>query len=78
MFMPKAQGFKFIVAARDDLSKAAEGCALRSLDSHQLSTFFFEQRFTIGSEHSSRRQCAFTTTVMSVLLCLEQNDASRT
>ena len=41
--MPEAQGYRYIVAARDDLSKAAEGRALRNANSKQLSQFFWEQ-----------------------------------
>ena len=41
--MPEAHGYRYIVAARDDLSKAAEGRALRKANSKQLSQFFWEQ-----------------------------------
>jgi len=45
MNMPIAGGFKFIVAARDDLSLAAEGRALRSSNASTLASFFWEQIF---------------------------------
>lgn len=43
MFMPRAKGFKFIVAARDNLSGAAEGRALKHNNADQLSKFFWEE-----------------------------------
>ncbi|EIN03354.1 hypothetical protein PUNSTDRAFT_18035, partial [Punctularia strigosozonata HHB-11173 SS5] len=39
MFMPPAQGYKFIVAARDDLTQAAEGRALRRADASSIRKF---------------------------------------
>ena len=53
MHMPKAQGFRYIVAARDDLSGACEARALKSASSRAVSQFLWEQiicRYgTIGS-----------------------------
>jgi hypothetical protein len=45
MNMPTSGGFKFIVAARDDLSLAAEGRALRSNNASSMASFFWEQIF---------------------------------
>ena len=45
MNMPTSGGFKFIVAARDDLSLAAEGRALRSNNATSMASFFWEQIF---------------------------------
>jgi hypothetical protein len=45
MNMPPGGGFKFIVAARDDLSLAAEGRALRSSNASSLASFFWEEIF---------------------------------
>jgi len=45
MNMPTSGGFKFIVAARDDLSLAAEGRALRASNASALASFFWEQIF---------------------------------
>ena len=45
MDMPAAGGFKFIVAARDDLTLAAEGHALRSSNVSTLAAFFWEAIF---------------------------------
>ncbi|CAL1716052.1 unnamed protein product [Somion occarium] len=45
MFMPKAKGFKYIIAARDDLSRAAEGRALRDATSHAIAKFLWEEIF---------------------------------
>jgi hypothetical protein len=45
MNMPISGGFKFIVAARDDLSLAAEGRALRANNATSLAAFFWEQIF---------------------------------
>lgn len=42
MYMPPAQGFNFIVAARDDLTHAAEGRALRKCNAESMSRFFLE------------------------------------
>lgn len=41
--MPKAQGFRYIVAARDDLSGAAEGRKLRKTSSQAIANFIFEE-----------------------------------
>lgn len=43
MFMPPANGFKAIVAARDDLSGLAEGRALKRVTSHEVAKFLLEQ-----------------------------------
>ena len=43
--MPTGGGYKFIVAARDDLSLAAEGRALRASNASSLASFFWEQIF---------------------------------
>lgn len=42
MFMEKAMGFQYIVAARDDLSRASEGRALRNIKAKTLANFFWE------------------------------------
>jgi hypothetical protein len=42
MFMPKAQGYKFIMAARDDLTGVCEAQALKSCTARTLSTFFWK------------------------------------
>lgn len=43
MYMPKGMGFQFIVAARDDLTRAAEGRALRNTKAKTMSQFFWEE-----------------------------------
>ncbi|KAF9802742.1 hypothetical protein IEO21_09832 [Rhodonia placenta] len=43
MEMPKAKGFKYIIAARDDLSRASEGRALHKKTAKLVAAFFFEQ-----------------------------------
>ena len=43
MLMPKAKGYRYIVAARDDLSLAAEGRALRKASAANLAKFFWEE-----------------------------------
>jgi transposase InsO family protein len=43
MLMPKSKGYRYIVAARDDLSRAAEGRALKKANAKALSKFFWEQ-----------------------------------
>ena len=43
MHMPKAQGYHYIVAARDNLTGAAEGRKLRSATSHAVANFIFEE-----------------------------------
>jgi hypothetical protein len=43
MHMPTAQGYKYIVAARDDLSQAAEGRALKTANSITVSKFLWEE-----------------------------------
>ena len=41
--MSNAKGFKYIVAARDDLTGGAEGCALRKSNARAISQFVFEE-----------------------------------
>ena len=43
MLMPKARGYHYLVAARDDLSLAAEGHALKHATSDSLAKFFWEE-----------------------------------
>ena len=43
MYMPKARGYQYIVAARDDLSRAAEGRALKKISAAKIASFFWEQ-----------------------------------
>ena len=43
MLMPKAQGYRYIVAARDDLSGAAEGRKLKKASARAVSQFIFEE-----------------------------------
>lgn len=43
MLMPVAKGFRYIVAARDDLSRASEGRALKKANANALAQFFWEQ-----------------------------------
>ena len=43
MYMPNAQGFRYIIAARDDLTGAAEGRALRALTAKAVARFFWEE-----------------------------------
>lgn len=43
MYMPRAKGFRYIVAARDDLSGAPEGRALRSATAELVSHFIWEE-----------------------------------
>jgi len=43
MLMPKARGYRYLVAARDDLSLAAEGHALKHASSDSLAKFFWEE-----------------------------------
>ncbi len=43
MYMPKARGYRYIVAARDDLSRASEGRALRKANAKTLAKFFWEE-----------------------------------
>lgn len=45
MYMPLAQGYRYIIAARDDLTGAAEGKALRQLTAKAVAQFFWEQIF---------------------------------
>jgi len=45
MHMPKAKGFKYIVAARDDLSGTCEAKPLRKANSKALANFFWENIF---------------------------------
>ena len=43
MYMEKGMGFQYIVAARDDLSRASEGRALRNIKAKTLAAFFWEE-----------------------------------
>lgn len=43
MLMPPAQGYKYIVAARDDLSGAAEGRKLKKISAQGVARFIFEE-----------------------------------
>lgn len=43
MNMPKHNGYRYIVAARDDLSRATEGRALKKATAKSLARFFWEQ-----------------------------------
>lgn len=45
MYMPKKKGFRYIVAARDDLSGAAEGRALRTATARTVAQFLWEEIF---------------------------------
>jgi hypothetical protein len=42
MHMPSAQGYKYIVAAKDDLSGTSEAAPLRNATAHNLAKFFWE------------------------------------
>ncbi|EIN03801.1 hypothetical protein PUNSTDRAFT_77339 [Punctularia strigosozonata HHB-11173 SS5] len=42
MYMPVAKGFRYIVAARDDLTLAAEGRALKHATAEAIARFFWE------------------------------------
>jgi hypothetical protein len=42
MYMPKAQGYKYIVAARDDLTGVCEAQPLKSCTAKTMSTFFWK------------------------------------
>ncbi|VDC02641.1 unnamed protein product [Peniophora sp. CBMAI 1063] len=46
MFMPKARNYRYIVAARDDLTRVTEGRALQTLSAENLAKFFWEQIYT--------------------------------
>ena len=53
MLMPKAQGYRYIIAARDDLSGAAEGRKLKRATARTVSQFIFEEllcRYGVISE----------------------------
>lgn len=43
MFMPTARGFRYIVAAKDDLSGVTEAHALRRATAQSLAKFFWEK-----------------------------------
>lgn len=45
MQMPKAHGFKYIIAARDDLSRASEGRALKHATAKAVAQFVWEEVF---------------------------------
>ena len=53
MLMPEAKRYKYIIAARDDLSRVSEGQALTTTSSAALAKFFWEQIYchygTMGS-----------------------------
>ena len=65
--MPKAQGYRYIAAARDDLSGAAEGRALRKNTSEQMAKFIWEEIFCrygavgqVTTDNGSEVKGAFT------------------
>ena len=67
MFMPRVNKFEYIVAARDDLTGAAEGRALRNLKAATLAKFFFEEILCrygavgqVTTDNGSEVQGAFT------------------
>ena len=43
MLMPKSKGYRYIVAARDDLSRASEGRALKEATANAMAQFLWEQ-----------------------------------
>ena len=43
MLMPQAQGYRYIIAAQDDLSGAAEGRKLKQATACTVSQFIFEE-----------------------------------
>jgi len=43
LYMPRAGKYRYIVIARDDLSRAPEGRALRSLKARPMANFFWEE-----------------------------------
>lgn len=45
MLMPRARGYRYIVAARDSLSRVSEGRALRKSTAQALASFFWDQIF---------------------------------
>ena len=53
MLMPEAKGYKYIVVAKDDLSRVLEGWALTTTSSAALAKFFWKQIYchygTVGS-----------------------------
>lgn len=53
MFMPQVNGYRYIIAARDDLTRYAEGKALRKANS-KLSPDFSMSRYTAGMEQYYR------------------------
>ena len=67
MFMPPAKGFRYIVAARDDLSGGAEGRALRKSNARSISQFVWEEILCrygavgqITTDNGPEVQAAFT------------------
>ena len=42
MYISKARNYRYIVAARDDLSRVSEGRALRNNNAESLARFFLE------------------------------------
>jgi transposase InsO family protein len=43
MLMPRRKGYRYIIAARDDLSRTAEGKALKKATAKAIAKFFWEQ-----------------------------------
>ena len=43
MFMPETHGYRYIIAARDDLTHMAEGRALRKANAKTTAKFFWEE-----------------------------------
>jgi transposase InsO family protein len=43
LYMPKSGNYRYIVVARDDLSRAPEGRALRTLKAREMANFFWEE-----------------------------------
>ncbi len=66
MLMPKKQGYQYIVAARDDLSRALEGRALKKSTAQNLAKFFWDQIFCrygvvkVVTDNGPEVQVAFT------------------
>ena len=67
MFMPPARGYRYIVAARDDLSGAAEGRALQKSKAKNVAQFIWEEIFCrygaigqIVTDNGPEVQAAFT------------------
>ncbi|KAI0323303.1 hypothetical protein GY45DRAFT_1349828 [Cubamyces sp. BRFM 1775] len=56
MFMPEARGYRYLVAARDDLTHVAEGRALRRITSKALSKFIWEEIIFVEQGHFTIRE----------------------